>query len=149
MTNILHTQKIRPLCQTRWLVRISAIVAILEQYETVLQSLEEMAALKTNVSARASDLLKQFSSGSKLLALKMAQNVFSILETLNRSMQSSYQTVTGMCIAADEAVEDLMTLRTEETFNNLLNETERLAEAYVRPRTSNSFSTAKTSKTLC
>ena len=48
-------------------------------------------------------------------------------------MQSSYQTVTGMCIAVNEAVEDLMTLRTEETFNNLLNETERLAEAYVRP----------------
>ncbi len=128
--NILHTKKIRPLCPTRWLVRIPAIIAMLEQYEAVLKSLEEMAVLKTNVSARASGLLKQFSSGSTLLALKMAQNVFSILETLNRSMQSSYQTVAGMCIAVDEAVEDLMTLRTEDTFDNILNESERLAEAF-------------------
>ena len=43
---------------------------MLEQYEAVLKSLEEMAALKINVSARASGLLKQFFSGSTLLALK-------------------------------------------------------------------------------
>ena len=83
----------------------------------VLRFLEEMATLKTNVSTRASGLLKQFSSGSTLLAFNMAQNVFSILETLNRSMQSSYQTVADMYIAADKAVEDFMTLRTEETFH--------------------------------
>ena len=35
-----------------------------------------------------------------------------------------------MCIAVDEAVENLMTLRTEKIFNGILNESERLAEAF-------------------
>jgi len=55
-------QQIRPLCPTRWLVRVSALQALIGQYEFVLECLEEMSlpAAGSNVAARASGLRSQF-----------------------------------------------------------------------------------------
>ena len=49
-----RAQQIRPMCPTRWLVRVSAIKALLNQYEQVLESLEEMSHPSSgpNVSVR-------------------------------------------------------------------------------------------------
>ena len=104
-----RAQQIRPMCPTRWLVRVSAIKALLNQYEQVLESLEEMSHPSSgpNVSVRASGLHTQLSEGVTLLSLKMALKVFAILEVLNRSLQSRYQTVSGMLQAVTESIEGL------------------------------------------
>ena len=60
-----------------------------------------LPAAGSNVTARASGLRSQLCEGSTLLALKMAQNVFGLLEMLNRSLQARYQTVSGMLTAVD------------------------------------------------
>ena len=52
-SEITSMRKIKPLCPTRWLVRVPAIKNILDQYENVLQSLEEMGASSGTMSARA------------------------------------------------------------------------------------------------
>ena len=53
-----HAQQFRPMCPTRWLVRVSEIQAILNQYEQVQERLDEMSppSSGTNVSVLASDL---------------------------------------------------------------------------------------------
>jgi hypothetical protein len=81
-------KQIRPLCLTRWLVRISAIHTLIKQYDLVLSCLEEMSqpAAGSNVSARVSALYSQFSKGSTYLALEMAFQVFGPLEMFNRSL---------------------------------------------------------------
>jgi len=65
--------------------------------------------------------VSQFASNEQLrLSLNMALEVFSLLETLNRSLQSTYQTVAGMCAAVLEVIEGLTALRNEEEFDRLL-----------------------------
>jgi len=119
---ISKVQKIRPLCPTRWLVRVSAIQALIAQYELVLDCLEEMSlpAAGSNVSARASGLRNQLSKGSTWLALKMAIRVFGPLEMLNRSLQARYQTVSGMLVAVGETLSGLRDFREDKAFDKLL-----------------------------
>ena len=99
------------------------------QYDPVLDCLEEMslpAAAGSNVTARASGLRSQLCKGSTLLALKMAQNVFGLLEMLNRSLQARYQTVSGMLTAVDETLSGLRDLRVNAAFDKLLADTEEI-----------------------
>ena len=42
---------IKPLCPTRWLMRTPAILSVVNQYKTVLQSLEENRQLKKETRA--------------------------------------------------------------------------------------------------
>ena len=123
-------QQIRPLCPTRWLVRVPAIQALIKQYGPVLDCLEEMSqhAAGSNVAARASGLRSQLCKGSSLLALKMALKVLGLLETLNRSLQARYQTVSGMMAAVGETLSGLADLRNDNAFEQLLADT---AEAVV------------------
>jgi hAT family C-terminal dimerisation region len=119
-------QQLRPMCPTRWLVRVSAISALLNQYEQVLECLEEMSnpSSGTNVSARSSGLHAQLSKGAMLLAMKMALKIFSILEILNRSLQSRYQTVSGMLAAVAQSCSSLLAMREDAVFDEMLQETE-------------------------
>ena len=114
--------QIRPMCPTRWLVRVPAIQAVLIQYEQVLDCLEEMAQFSAgaSIATRASGLLAQFFKGITLLALKMALKVFAILEQLNRSLQSRYQTVSGMLAAVEESSSQLHALREASVFTDIL-----------------------------
>jgi hypothetical protein len=118
-------QQIRPLCPTRWLVRVAAIQALVNQYRQVLECLEEMSAASSgpSVSARASGLLAQLSKGVTLLAFNMALKVFGILEVLNRSLQSRYQTVSGMLAAVADCTCNLLALRDDQVFDEMLSAT--------------------------
>ena len=85
-----------------------------------------LPAAGSNVTARASGLRSQLCEGSTLLALKMAQNVFGLLEMLNRSLQARYQTVSGMLTAVDETLSGLRDLRVNAAFDKLLADTEEI-----------------------
>ena len=49
------------------------------------------------------------------------------LEILNRSLQSTYQTVACMCEVIDETINNLLNSRTEEKFEELFNETVKMS----------------------
>ncbi|KAI4811394.1 hypothetical protein KUCAC02_014304 [Chaenocephalus aceratus] len=82
---------LKPLCPTRWLVRLVAIQAVVGKYEKVLLSLEEMAA---------SEALKE-------------------LECFNRSLQSKTGSVTGMLAAVDCVKKTLRVKRSGESFHQI------------------------------
>lgn len=66
---------IKPLCPTRWLVRIPAIQATLQQYGLILDTLKETRSVCSNeVSARASGLYNRFQDGATMMCLIMAQS---------------------------------------------------------------------------
>lgn len=110
----------RPLCPTRWLVRVKAVQTVTSQYDAVLQCLEELGAPGSPLAARASGLQHQLGRGNTLLALEMALHVFTPLESLNRALQSSYQTVGGMIDAVSEVKTELTAMRTDAAFAALL-----------------------------
>jgi len=119
-------RNIKPLCPTRWLVRVRAISATLDQYALILQTLEEAkSTCSTEVSARASGLLTKFQDPTTLLGLNTAQVVLSALESLNRSLQSARMTVAGMLEAARTVKSQLQEMRQDGKFNELLVKVER------------------------
>jgi hypothetical protein len=128
--DITKLKQIRPICPTRWLVRVPAISAVLDQYDSILLCLDEMSATPsgTHVAARASGLLAVFSAPATLLCLKMALKILGPLEMLNRSLQSRYQTVAGMCSAVEEMVETLLSFRTEDDFDRILSDTNAVCQ---------------------
>jgi hypothetical protein len=112
-----HAKQIRPLCPTRWLVRVRAIECLLTQYPQVLECLDELDKPGNILAARAAGLKSQLCSASTLFALQMAKEVFTPLENLNRSLQASYQTVAGMLEAIEMTQQELLALRTDDSFN--------------------------------
>ncbi|XP_035283493.1 cell cycle checkpoint control protein RAD9A isoform X2 [Anguilla anguilla] len=109
---------LKPLCPTRWLVRIVAIQAVKGQYEEVLLSLEEMAASgSSEMCTTARGLLERFQKGHTLLGLLLASEVLKELECLNRSLQSKTGSVTGMLAAVDCVKKTLEVKRSDESFH--------------------------------
>lgn len=74
--------RLRPLCPTRWTVRAKAIKHVLQQYESVLQGLEEMSKSNGESAVRAAGMLQKFMQGNTYLALVCAADVIELLETL-------------------------------------------------------------------
>ena len=96
----------------------------------MLNCLEEMSVSEagSKPSARASGLHTQLCKGSTLLEFKIALKVFGPLETLNRSLQARYQTVSGMLTAIGETISGLRDLRQDEMFDQLLSDTETVVK---------------------
>jgi hypothetical protein len=121
-----NIKKIKPLCPTRWLVRVPAIQDIIDQYENVLMTLEELAAKSISVSARANGLATQLRNGSTLLGFNMAVQVLRPLETLNKSLQSRNMTVAGMLEAVAVVIGELENSRSAEAFHILISSVNKM-----------------------
>jgi len=119
-------RSIKPLCPTRWLVRIPAINATLSQYGDVLRTLEEARlTCSSEVAARAGGLLRRFQDPATFVCLSMAQRVIAPLESLNRSLQSTKATVSGMLESAKVVKTELAEkLRDDVEFEKLLSDAE-------------------------
>lgn len=115
--------QIRPLCPTRWLVRVKAIEAVVLQYSSVLKCLDELAKPGSPLIVRATGLRTQLRDPTTFLLLNMALRVFQPLERLNRSLQSRHETVSGMIKSVSTTVSEIKALRTEEEFDVLLEAT--------------------------
>jgi len=112
---------IKPLCPTRWLCRGAALLRVLDQYEAVLDGLESMSesqnTSETSITARG--LLVQFQEGKTLLGIKIASDIIAILEELNRSLQATNATVSGMLQAVETVEAQLSQFRSEEKFHQI------------------------------
>lgn len=120
--------RIKPLCPTRWLSRCAAVNSVLSQYSHVIAALTSASNnISGEVATKARGLLSQFQKTSTLLSLKMAMIVMSLLEKLNKSLQSRSMTVSGMLQAVHMVEKQLTDLRCEDSFNNLYAKVEQQA----------------------
>lgn len=115
-----YVKKIKPLCPTRWLVRVPAIKDILDHYENVQSTLAELASRPVSIAARANGLAKQLHNGSTLLGLKIALVILQPLELLNKSLQARSMTVAGMLQAVEIVSEELKSFRNQQFFQDLI-----------------------------
>ena len=84
---------LKPICPTRWLTRLFAVKSVLQNYSYVLDVLKQAAAnFRTNTAARANGIY----ICKCVLGLHAASPILEILESLNRSLQSSSVHVDGM-----------------------------------------------------
>ena len=129
-SNSVRSTSLKPLCPTRWTVRTPAIQSVLSQYDSVLTSLEEMVNCSVRETAsRANGLHEVFLKGNTVLGLKMAADVMSALETLNTSLQSRRQTISGMMLAVEHVKRHLENRRTEEHFEGLYVQAQDIASS--------------------
>jgi len=117
--NPVSIEAIRPLCPTRWTIRVAAITTVLGQLRCLLDALNEISTGNGDTAIRARGLCDKFSSGDTILALLMALVVFEPLEELCKSLQARTQTVSGMKQAADKVIAFLQTRRSEESFSSV------------------------------
>ena len=60
------TAKLRPLCQTRWTVRMKAVSTALDKYQQVLETLREVSETRGHVGIRSAGLLEKWGDGYHL-----------------------------------------------------------------------------------
>jgi hypothetical protein len=96
-----NLRTLRPLCPTRWTVRVDAIQNVVSQYECVLDALEAFVepsrGTSAELKARATGLLHELKMSSTLnLALRVTVVGVGILENLYKALQGKSQTISGM-----------------------------------------------------
>ncbi|KAJ1138377.1 hypothetical protein NDU88_004764 [Pleurodeles waltl] len=128
-TNVL---KIKPLCPTRWTVRVKAVQKVMDNYEPILETLEQLSTSKSSgdVSARARGLLAHFQRGTTVLGLQIALQILQLLECLNIAMQGRQQTISGLLAAVNVAKSAILKLRNDESFNSLIHSTNQMTSKY-------------------
>ena len=110
--------------------------AVVDQYEVVLTSLEDMSKTTDgDASTKAAGLLEFFQKGTTLLVLRIAVKVFGLLEQLNRSFQCTSGTTRGMIHAVDSMASALQSLRTEEQFQEIFDVTDTVQTLDIDPVT--------------
>ena len=82
-------KNIKPLCPTRWFVRMLAINNALKQYLLIMKTLEEAPnENSTEISARDAEIHRRFENPTTLMRLTIAQYIIEPLESLNKLLQS-------------------------------------------------------------
>lgn len=109
----------RPLCPTRWSVRIGAINGILQSYQVLLEQLFELSQSTEDVTARATGLHDKLEKSQTLLALYICQEIFTPAELLSNALQGSAMSVSGAIEATNVVIETLANKRTDDMFDVL------------------------------
>lgn len=121
----------RPICQTRWTVRFSAIDAALRSYPILIEYLSQVADMATvdDSSSKANGLLKQFEDGLTCFGMLSSHEVFALTDRLSCTLQSSSATVSGSTEAVQVTLLRLEAMRTDEHFTKLWSDAEaKIAE---------------------
>ena len=88
---------LRPLCPTRWSVRLSAVDAVLNQYGQVRATLQQLADSSSHISVRAAGLHDQMSKAGTCVALWLARQCLQPLDRLCLLAQRKDVTVSQLC----------------------------------------------------
>ena len=84
------TQNLKPLCPTRWTVRTGAIKASLDNYETLMSTLDEVHSTgRDEYAMKAGGFVRQLQLFSTFFGLKLCMVIFAPTEQLSRTLQST------------------------------------------------------------
>jgi hypothetical protein len=111
---------LRPLCPTRWTMRISSIQSVLKNYNELISFLEDMSATeKGDAGYKAGGFAKQLQTFSMYFSLCMLNNVFSKSESASTMLQSPKLSLSNAKSCVD-ALSDLLTAqRNDDRFREL------------------------------
>jgi len=109
---------LRPLCPTRWTVRTKAIQSILDNYETLIDTLDMLSVRNTDdASAKACGFIKRMNDFESYFGLRTALRIFGPSEVCSRQLQKVNISVTEAIESALDVVKFAENARTEESFN--------------------------------
>ena len=118
---------IRRLCPTRWLTRVSAVKSVVDQYGTVLESLDRGSEeLSGETAVKANGLHYQLSKTETLHALKIALEVLQPKEKLNKACQSQKGTLSGVLEMVTSVKQHMISQCTDDVFDSIFDEVTQL-----------------------
>jgi len=83
------TSALRPLCPTRWTMRVSSVESVLKNYSELISFLQDVSDTdRSDAGSKASGFVRQLLTFSTFCSLKLIYEVFSRSESLARSLQS-------------------------------------------------------------
>ena len=134
-----ETHSLKPLCPTRWTVRAGAISAILDNYESLLSTLQEVYTTgRDEYALRAGGFVRQLQLFSTFFGLKLCLVIFSPTEQLSHTLQSKDITIQEARGAAHITEKFLGRQRTdtafEEFYKAVNSASENLTDEPVLPR---------------
>lgn len=111
-------QNLKPLCPTRWTVRTDAIGAVLDNYEALKATLEDVVVEGGDVGLKADGMLARLGKFSTLFGLRLSYLVFSAGEELSRTLQSKDCSIQFALNSSNLTRNYYKRLRSDEEFNN-------------------------------
>ena len=103
--------------------------SVLQNYSHVLDALKQAAAnFETNTAARANGINICLANSKSVLGLHAASPILEILESLNRSLQSSSVHVDGMINSVRLVKSEIINVRTTKKFADIFKEAQKTSE---------------------
>lgn len=110
----------RPLCPTRWTVRVRSISGILKSYSSVIEFLDQLDSdSDTTLGSKAKGLREQLEKGSMYLALLICCKIFQVTEKLSFLLQKPTLSVSAARESVQLVIVNLRSMRTEESFEQV------------------------------
>ena len=130
---------LRPLCPTRWTVRTGSINSILENYQVLIETFQEISATSKNeYRAKAEGIARKLQEFGTFFALKLCSAVFSVSEQVSCVLQSKQANVQIAVNQAAVLTAHFTRLRSETEFQlfyqNVLSASAELTEEPELPR---------------
>lgn len=119
---------LRPLCPTRWTMRVSSIESVLGNYEAITEFLEEQASSRNEFGAKCSGFLSSMNSFSTFFTLSCLQYVFKKLEMTASAMQSPKLNMCDVSDLIQTLVNSLRSKRSDGEFQTFFNEVSEKAK---------------------
>ena len=108
---------IRQLCPTRWTVKGRAMKSLLDNYESLQETMEIVANGYDEYARKASGLLALMQQFRTYFGLKLALELFTVTETLSVTLQAKDTTCHDASQSVDLTVRSLTRMRSDECFD--------------------------------
>ena len=120
---------LKPICPTRWLVKVPAVQSTLSEFSEIVESLKEMSFENGDSAAKASGICEKLVNGNTILSMKLLLTVLEPLQQLNKCTQSSSMSISDLKSSAESTAQYIQTLRNENNYEKLYKETEQFIES--------------------
>lgn len=122
------TATLKSLSDTRWACRVEAVRSLLDNFETTLTTLQEIAQTDPGSGGQANALLKSMEDFNFVFDLLLLRRVLTQCDLLSKTLQTSSVTYEVVKSVKNSTLEVLQSFRTDEFFTQLFNHCTEIAD---------------------
>ena len=123
-----QSSTLKPLCDTRWNCRVAAVRAALKNFSSIVETLEAIAESDKVSGPEAHSLVKCTADFLFLFPLKLMRIVLEHVNQLSQHLQTKDANFSSVILMVQGTLSVLKSLRNDEQFLELWNDTEQLAK---------------------
>ncbi|KAI8511315.1 zinc finger, MYM-type [Branchiostoma belcheri] len=127
-TNEQEGGTIKPLCPTRWTCRTAALDSVLNQYQVVMDTMQEIIeTTRDDYGLKAGGVLSALEKFGTLFGLRLSQRLFSAAEEISKALQGKDMNVQDAVSSVTVLKSFFQRQRTDGAFESFYNATVNVA----------------------